>query len=185
MSSSVQPESTNPGFVIVLGARQITAVLVVAVSVAGILCSLAYIAGRSGSRAPAPPTPIVAHSAAPKPATPVPLPAAPAPAPEQSAKAVDVSVWMNVPLVRGASYLQLMSVEPGVAEVFAEGLRGEGFDAITSAGVSPAVRRVLVGPLKDKAIVDVRARLEARGLHPFLKKYTESETLVEQPKSDQ
>ena len=60
---------------------------------------------------------------------------------------VAASGWMNVAPVPGATYFQLMSVEPGVAEVFAEGLHSEGFDAIAAAGASPAVHRVLVGPL--------------------------------------
>jgi hypothetical protein len=77
-----------------------------------------------------------------------------------------------------------MSVEPGVAEVVTEGLRGEGFDAITSAGVNPEVRRVLVGPLKEDSIAGVRARLEARGLHPFLKKYSEIEMPSQPTKPD-
>jgi len=82
---------------------------------------------------------------------------------------------MNVAPVPGATYFQLMSVEPGVAEVFAEGLHSEGFDAIAAAGASPAVHRVLVGPLKEVTVADVRARLEARGFHPFPRRYSTAE----------
>jgi hypothetical protein len=62
-----------------------------------------------------------------------------------------------------------------VAEVFAEGLHSEGFDAIAAAGASPAVHRVLVGPLKEGTVADVRARLEARGFHPFQRRYSTAE----------
>ena len=82
---------------------------------------------------------------------------------------------MNVAPVPGATYFQLMSVEPGVAEVFAEGLHSEGFDAIAAAGASPSVHRVLVGPLKTGTEADIRARLEARGFHPFPRRYSETE----------
>jgi len=82
---------------------------------------------------------------------------------------------MNVAPVPGATYFQLMSVEPGVAEVFAEGLHSEGFDAIAAAGASPAVHRVLVGPLNKTNESDIRSRLEARGFHPFPRRYSETE----------
>jgi hypothetical protein len=82
---------------------------------------------------------------------------------------------MNVAPVPGATYFQLMSVEPGVAEVFAEGLHSEGFDAIAAAGASPAVHRVLVGPLTKDTESDIRARLEARGFRPFQRRYPETE----------
>lgn len=82
---------------------------------------------------------------------------------------------MNVAPVPGATYFQLMSVEPGVAEVFAEGLHSEGFDAIAAAGASPAVHRVLVGPLNKNTESDIRARLEARGFHPFQRRYSTAE----------
>jgi hypothetical protein len=81
-------------------------------------------------------------------------------------------------------YLQLMSVEPGFAEVFAEGLRSEGFDAITSPGVSSGVERVLLGPLKEGSMASVKAELEARGLHPFPKRYQPGERPVRLPKPD-
>jgi hypothetical protein len=164
-----QPESAGPGFAILLGSRQITAVLVVAILAAGILCSLSYIAGRSASHAPAAPSPAPyrAAEAAPKPLPPPPAPPAPS--------------WKNAPPVPGATYLQLMSVEPGVAEVFAEGLHSEGIEAVTTPGANAAVQRVLVGPLKDKSVAAVLTRLEARGFHPFVKRYTERETPAERP----
>jgi len=102
-------------------------------------------------------------------------PVASPPAAVEPARPVAASGWMNVAPVPGATYFQLMSVEPGVAEVFAEGLHSEGFDAIAAAGASPAVHRVLVGPLKSGTEADVRARLEARGFHPFPRRYSTAE----------
>ncbi len=173
MPSMEQPEPASPGFAILLGPKQITAVLVVAVSVAGILCSLSYIAGRSGSRAPA----------APAAKTVLVIPAAPRPAPVAVVKAPEIKTWKNAPPVDGATYFQLMSVEPGVAEVFAEGLYAEGYDAIAAPGASAGVQRVLVGPLKEGSADSVRTRLEARGLHPFVKRYPEEPPKTQQPKS--
>jgi hypothetical protein len=181
-----QPESTGPGFAILLGPRQITAVLVVAISVAGILCSLTYIAGRSASHAPSVPSPVPARAAAPPP-KPLILKSEPCPStPAQSPQPAGISVWQNAPPLPGATaiYLQVASVPPGTAEVFAEGLHSEGFDAVTAPGASTAVQRVLVGPLKDEAIASVLARLEARGFHPFLKRYPESGAPAEPPKTD-
>ena len=180
-----QPESTGPGFAIVLGPRQITAVLVVAIFVAGILCSLSYIAGRSASRAPAAPSTVPARATAPSPKPVVAKPAPPTPAPVLAAKPAAISVWKNTSPVRGATYLQLMSVEAGVAEVLAEGLHSEGIEALAAPGATPGVQRVLVGPLKNESIAGVRARLEARGFHPFVKRYTENEAPAQRPKTDQ
>lgn len=84
-------------------------------------------------------------------------------------KPVDDSTWKDVPLVPGATYLQLMSVEPDIARVVAEGLRTEGFNAITSPGISSGVARVLVGPLNETSMATIRAQMEARGLRPFVK----------------
>lgn len=184
MSSMEQPESASSGFAILLGPRQIVAVLVVAISVAGILCSLSYIAGRAASHPPVAPPAVPGRAAAPPPKPVALAPALGPPAPVQPAKPADVSVWKNAPPRNGATYLQLMSVEAGVAEVLAEGLHTEGIEAVAAPGANPAVQRVLVGPLQDKSIASVRARLEARGFHPFVKRYPESEAPAEPPKTD-
>src|SRR5271157_1892518 len=129
MSSMEQPESASPGFAVLLGPRQITAVLVVAILAAGILCSLSYIAGRSASHTPAAlsPVPYRAARPAPKPPAPASGPASSAPpASTPPASPPAPSAWKNAPPVPGATYLQLMSVEFGVAEVLAEGLHSEG-----------------------------------------------------------
>lgn len=174
-----QPESPSPGAGILLGPRQITAVLVVAILAVGIFCSLSYIAGRSAT-SPAVavrPAPLVVKAVVPAPA-PVALVAVPEAAPPQA-----IATWTNAPPVSGAVYLQLMSVETGAAEVFAEGLHAEGFDAIAAPGSSPLVQRVLVGPLQAEAIAATRKRLEARGFHPFVKRYSESAAPVAPPKA--
>lgn len=180
-----QPESTGPEFAILLGPRQITAVLVVAISVAGILCSLSYIAGRLASHAPTAPSTVPAHATAPSPKPAVSKPVSPPPAPVQVPKPPAISVWKNAPPIHGATYLQLMAVEAGVAEVLAKGLHSEGIEAVAAPGANPGVQRVLVGPLKNESIASVRARLEARGFHPFVKRYTENEAPAQRPKTDQ
>jgi hypothetical protein len=181
MSSMDQPEPASSGFAILLGHRQIAAVLVVAFCAAGILCSLSYIAGRSASRKPDAPAPPPARVIAPKPVV---AKAPPPPAPVQAPRPAEIPAWKNAPPVPGATYLQLMSVEPAVAEVFSEGLHSEGIEAIAAPGASPTVQRVLVGPLRDNAVAGARARLEARGLHPFLKRYPKNEAPAEQPEAD-
>jgi hypothetical protein len=111
-------------------------------------------------------------------------PAPPAPAAVQSPQPADISVWKNAPPIPGATYLQILSVEAGVGEVLAEGLHSEGIEAVAAPGSTPALQRVLVGPLKDESVASVRARLEARGFHPFVKRYPESKPPAEHPKTD-
>ena len=161
-------------FAIAMGPRQITAVLVVALTVTGILCCLSYIIGRAAPHTvtaaapPVRPAITVIKAAAPCPVATVP----PAPRP------TDVSEWKNSDPQPGVAYLQLMSVEPGVADVVARGLHDGGFRALVAPGVGAGVRRVLVWPAEGESLNQVRARLEARGLHPFLKTWTEPETAV-------
>ena len=176
LSSMEQPEPASSGFSILLGPRQITAVLVVAITVAGILCSLSYIAGRSASRTTAAPAVVTRQVVSP---SPKPLATGPPLArlvPVPSSQPAVSSTWKNAPPAPGAMYLQVMSVPPGVAEVFAEGLHSEGFAALAAPGVNSAVQRVLVGPVDDASAPGVRARLEARGFHPFVQRYTERES---------
>jgi hypothetical protein len=68
-----------------------------------------------------------------------------------------------------------MSVEAGAGEIIARGLHDVGLEAIAAPGNGPGVERVLVGPVDEKSIASVRAELEARGLHPFSRKYTENQ----------
>ena len=75
-----------------------------------------------------------------------------------------------------------MSVEPGIAEVVARGLHDGGFQALVAPGAGAGVRRVLVWPKEGESLNDVRAHLEAQGLHPFLKTWSEPEKPAPPPK---
>jgi len=159
--------------IIAMGPRQITAVLVLALTVTGILCCLSYIIGRAAPHTVTAAAPVHVNPAATASKVAVPCPAA---AVSPAAKPADVSAWKNSDPQPGVAYLQLMSVEPGVAEVMAKGLHDDGFRALVAPGAGAGVRRVLVWPAEGESLNDVRARLEAQGLHPFLKTWTEPET---------
>jgi len=171
-------EALQQDFAVAMGPRQITAVLLLALTVTGILCCLSYIIGRAAPHtvtAAAPPAVRAAGSAT-KPSLPCPAaPVAVAPATAES------SDWKNSDPQPGVAYLQLMSVEPGVANVVARGLHDDGFRALVAPGAGTAVRRVLVWAGDGDTLSDVRTRLEARGLHPFLKTWTEPEAPTAAP----
>jgi cell division septation protein DedD len=121
---------------------------------------------------PAPNLPAVARKAAPAPApTPV-LVAKPAPAPVALA-----TPQLTKPELR-KFYLQLISIELGVAEVMVYGLRQKGVPAMVSPGINDSVTRVLVGPLSDAAAVaQARGQVEALGFRPFNRVFTEQDFL--------
>ena len=165
-------EVLQQDFAVAMGPRQITAVLLLALTVTGILCCLSYIIGRA--------VPHTVTAAAPPPVRPaataskaaVPCPAALVP---PAAKPAGDSGWKNTDPQPGVAYLQLMSVEPGVAEVVAKGLHDDGFRALVAPGSGAGVRRVLVWPGDGESLNGVRARLEAQGLHPFQRTWSEPE----------
>ena len=68
--------------------------------------------------------------------------------------------------------------------MFVEGLHSEGFDAITAPGSGPGVQRVLVGPVKGPDIAAIRARLDARGVHAFIRRYSEAPAPLAQPNTE-
>ena len=165
-------------FAIAMGPRQITAVLLLALTVTGILCCLSYIIGRASPHtvtAAAPP-PVRPAATAGKAAVPCPATVVP-----PAAKTADVPAWKNSDPQPGVAYLQLMSVEPGVADVVARGLHDDAFHVLVAPGVGAGVRRVLVWPGDGESLNGVRVRLEARGLHPFLKTWTEPPTPAAPP----
>jgi len=165
-------------FAIAMGPRQITAVLLLALTIMGILCCLSYIIGRAAPHTVTAATPPRVRPAAALSQAVMPCPAAVVP---PAAKPVEVSGWKNSDPQPGVAYLQLMSVEPGFADVFAKGLYDDGFNALVAPGAGAGVRRVLVWPAEGESLNGVRGRLEAQGLHPFQKTWTEPEKPSVQP----
>jgi cell division septation protein DedD len=53
--------------------------------------------------------------------------------------------------IPGARYIQVGSVDRGVAVILAEGLRTRGFNGFIAPGAKNGVYRVLVGPLRTNA----------------------------------
>ena len=75
-------------------------------------------------------------------------------------------------LIRDGSYLQLMAVDRGTAEVLVEALRRKGFRALVTSGPTEDIFRVLVGPAEDDAaLTRVKADLQAEGYASFVKRY--------------
>jgi len=162
-------EARPRDFAIAMGPRQITAMLLVSLTVAGILCCLSYIIGRTAARAAAAgPAPTHQNGQPGKAGAPCPALVIPA-----SPVSTGASEWANSLPQPGIEYLQLMSVEPGIADVTAKGLHDEGFVALVAPGASPAVRRVLIGAGPNQTLKDVRSRLEALGIHYFPKTWSQ------------
>jgi cell division protein FtsN len=72
----------------------------------------------------------------------------------------------------GQTFLQVVATTRPDAELVAETLAKKGFHTTVAAGPSPALFRVLVGPLKDGAdVTETRVRLEAVGFkNPYVRK---------------
>ena len=74
--------------------------------------------------------------------------------------------------VRDGSYLQLMALDRGLAEVLVEALRRKGFQALLTSGPTENIFRVLVGPANgDAALARVKADLQAEGFASFVRRY--------------
>jgi cell division protein FtsN len=72
----------------------------------------------------------------------------------------------------GQTFLQVVATTRPDAELVAETLAKKGFHTTVAAGPSPALFRVLVGPLKDAAdVTETRVRVEAAGFrNPYVRK---------------
>lgn len=71
----------------------------------------------------------------------------------------------------GQTYLQVVATSRPDAEIVAESLSKKGFSTTIAAGPSPALFRVLVGPVSSGALADTRAKLESAGFKPYVRKY--------------
>lgn len=73
----------------------------------------------------------------------------------------------------GETFLQVVATTRPDSELIAETLAKKGFHTTVAPGPSPALFRVLVGPLNGAAdIAETRVRLEASGFkNPYVRKY--------------
>ena len=159
-----RPESED--FEIVLGRRHIASVLFVATVTVVVFSAVAYLAGKSASpRKPTPaPVPVAAVQ------TPLPEPPPPSVAPSEPMAPSEPPIFSD-PAV-GAIYLQMGSVDTGVAVILVEGLRKHGFSAFAAPGTSGKVFRVLIGPLPDpQAFTRAKDAVDQIGLATFARKY--------------
>lgn len=107
---------------------------------------------------------------------PVVLPA-PAPAPIQVASVKTpapkpFAVETSPPII-GKWYLQLGSLDKGVAEVIVQGLRARGMNAVWGPGITDRLGRVLVGPYDSLAEAELtRKQVQDLGFRPFAKYIT-------------
>ena len=171
-----QPTVARPGEYLI-GSVQIATVAFVGIMIIGVVSAGFYLVGRGNKQDPAKPAPaaVASLTVVSKPlsvaAAKTPVEAKPEPA-QQMAK----------PEFR-KMYLQLMSVEIGVAEVMASGLRQKGVSAMVSPGVTEHVARLLVGPLPSDAaeVAKVRAQVETLGFRPFSRLFTEADFLPPPP----
>jgi len=186
---------------LVLGNRQIAAALFVVLALVTLIAALSYVAGRatpdvspapvatsvrSSQQAPeqvivvdAKPAAAQTLAAAPTVTAPVVTPTAapaaaavaPVAAPPPVAQAV-ISSSPDAPPTPGTVYLQVASVDKGMADVSVQYLREKGFQARRAPGASPALYRVLVGPVGASGYPDpTEGKLKELGFTPFPKKY--------------
>lgn len=163
----------------VMGTRQTVVSLFLVVTLTGIFCGLAYVAGRAVTpiqvQHTAIPAPVVAAEPAtmPGPETapaPAPMAGAPASAPSRAVPAAPASYFQQPET--GQTFLQVAAADPGVAVVFAEYLTRLDFSCLIADGPDERSYRVLVGPLADNdAISTTRAALEVAGFQPFVRTY--------------
>lgn len=152
-------EAETGDFELVMGRRQLASVLFVATVMLAIFSAVSYLAGKSY----APPPKVIERiqiRTVPAP----PSPAAPA-APARSDRPVFADPR------NGALYLQMGAVEKGIAVVFVDGLRKEGFDAFVAPGPNDHIFRVLIGPLDSAAYTRVKQSVDELGLSTFARKY--------------
>jgi cell division septation protein DedD len=165
----------NDGVTLELGPRQIAAGLFLVVILIGLSAAAAYLAGRSVWITPsrgASATPSLAADTSQAPTAP------PAAGAEPAAAAIPAhperprpASYFRVP-EPGQVFLQVVAVDRGPAEVFAEYLTRKGFSSLVAEGPDVRSYRVLVGPVaNDNQIEPLRASLEAAGFQPFVRRY--------------
>jgi cell division septation protein DedD len=124
-------------------------------------------------KAEAKPVPPPAQSEA-KPAAP---PLAALPKPATPATPENLSADDGLPTIQprsGERYLQVGALDPDAKDTrrFVERLRSEGLDPHVTAGPTPALTRVLIGPFtKLDALNEKKAQIEGEGIDTFVREY--------------
>jgi hypothetical protein len=104
-----------------------------------------------------------------------PATAAPTATQPQSASTPATLELLDQPLPN-RMYLQVGSLEKGVAEILAQGLRIKGVPATVAPGVSPVVSRIIVGPFTTSAeMAVVNKHLSELGFKPFPRRFESQE----------
>lgn len=161
--------ANHDGATLELGPRQIAAGLFLVVILIGLSAGAAYMAGRSAWTMPSRGTSTTQSFAAD--ASPAPAAAPASAAVPAHPERVRAASYFRVPQP-GQVFLQVVAVDRGPAEVFAEYLTRRGFSTQVAEGPDARSYRVLVGPLADdRQIEPLRASLEAAGFQPFIRRY--------------
>lgn len=157
---------------IVLGRRQMASVAFVVVVFLALVAGLSYLIGRASGTTAAVPMPPVAMEELPV-APPVELVDVPEPVAEVPAPPVpaDITTMYATPQA-GERYLQIGSVQRGVAGVMVQGLRAQGLTAIATQQATADGHKVLVGPFADEAEMNAaQEKLNAMDLVWFIRDY--------------
>ena len=155
------PEAVEAGeFEIVLGWRQVASALFVATVILVVFCAVSYLGGKASSlngtftappvAAQIPPAEVITQ-----------IPVARVPVPPLFADPVP-----------GMLYLQIASVDKGMALLLTEGLRKRSFTAFAAPGPTEETYRVLIGPLNDEAFRQTREALDQIGLSAFPRRFS-------------
>ncbi|MDX2152292.1 MAG: hypothetical protein SFV54_16260 [Bryobacteraceae bacterium] len=179
-------EKTEGKFEIVLGQRQLATTLFLLLMQMGVVAGVAYMAGRAvtaaqfardGSTAMSKgpgqvlvvDPPAVTKAASYGTATAAMLPVMPKRAPEPVVPAVQADP--DPEPGTGELYMQVGSVERGMAEVFVEVLKRKNMPARFVPGVKENVFRVLVGPLKRSELNETGEKLASLGFSGFPRRF--------------
>lgn len=187
------------------GSKQFALFAFIAIFVAILGSAVLYLASRrSDGGAPEQSKPVHAaqqqNASAPKPVEPVVVPPPqPSPAvasstspPEpvrapEPVKQPEAAAVAPTPVPQaGRWYLQVGSLEKGVADIMSQGLRIKGIPAVVAPGVTPIVSRILAGPFDDSAqMAAAEKQLREMGFQPFPRKFDAAELREPPPQTAQ
>jgi len=172
-AASAPPESTEKAaptataepaeFEIVIGRRQLSSLLFVAIVVIVTFSAVSYLVGRSVT-----PREVSAAAAQTAPVA--------APIPVVDATIAPATTRAEPPIFADPmprkTYIQMGAVEKGLAIIFAEGLRRRGLDGFVAPGPNDKLFRVLIGPFADEAVYKrVKNQVDQIGLNTFPRRY--------------
>jgi hypothetical protein len=151
-------------FEIVIGRRQLSSLLFVAIVVIVTFSAVSYLVGRSV-------TPREVSAAAAVQAAPV-----AAPIPVVNGTIAPTTTRAEPPMFADPlprkTYIQMGAVEKGLATIFAEGLRRRGLDGFVAPGPNDKLFRVLIGPFADETSYKrVKNQVDQIGLNTFPRRY--------------